>query len=166
VHSGIGDQAEAVRSSEPAAQGEIGERACGVKEKQIEKNKQNDIVSVFASSEIALKDMKIDELGNGPHLADGMNLCAGCEDVFTLGKYCAFCQAMHDELVDRYSVRRDATRINRGIVPCEPYEPEKPASFWAVALVFLGAACSAMLTMTVLWYGVRGLIGFCLAATK
>jgi hypothetical protein len=116
--------------------------------------------------EIEVKDVKIDEFGRGPHLADGMNLCAGCEDVFTLGKYCGFCQAIHEELQLRETKRFAVDRIDNGTVEFEEPEVERPASAWTVGVIFFGALCSAMLTMTVLWFGFHGLIAFCLKHGK
>lgn len=117
--------------------------------------------------EIEVKDVKIDEFGRGPHLADGMNLCAGCEDVFTLRKYCGFCQAIHEELQLRESKRFAVDRIDNGVLALgdgefEELTTEGPASPVAIGIVLVGALCSAMLTITVLWFGFHALIGLAL----
>lgn len=114
-------------------------------------------------SEIPVSTMTHADMVLGTTRLDGMKLCEGCQDYFVLQGFCGNCERINAELENRRRIRLCAIdRIDNGTVEFEEQEAELPASPWDIGIIFVGAFCSAMLTMTALWFGFRWLIAFCL----
>lgn len=123
----------------------------------------NDSAVEFPVSSLTYADMVL-----GTTRLEGMQLCEGCQDYFVLEGFCGSCARINADLEARRARMRQewVDRAEMGTVPFEPSTAAEPPSLLAIGTLFLGVCCTVTLTMTVFWFGLRGLIGFCLQHSK